>query len=269
MPSIKAYITKNLFTWIELLVVCQPKPWRRTIQKSFTLIELLVVIAIIGILASLLLPALGLAKEAARTAYCTNNNKQIGLMSLMYADNYADTFPPSKPLNGGTNDLTNGWYQLFCDHKFGTRESFFCPSDNQKIYTDDHRYNYGRISYGHNAQMMGGHSWIGTWNPASRYEKYLRPAKVPQIRKPDKAVFTAENAASVNLGNYKGYYHVYAWADYANPTAYGGRHRSYCIASWLDGHVDGIVGTTGSVLYSAGKFGNPWDGSSDYMWDRE
>jgi prepilin-type N-terminal cleavage/methylation domain-containing protein len=62
--------------------------------KGFTLIELLVVIAIIAILAAMLLPTLGRAKEAGRRTVCTNNQKQLELALKIYIDDNHNLHPP-------------------------------------------------------------------------------------------------------------------------------------------------------------------------------
>ncbi len=100
-------------------------------KKGFTLIELLVVIAIIAILAAILFPVFGRARENARRSSCSSNLRQIGLGVLQYLQDYDETYPLSTIY---TTTNIAAWPQEIFPYVKST-QVFSCPSDKGSLGT--------------------------------------------------------------------------------------------------------------------------------------
>ncbi|MCM8531061.1 MAG: type II secretion system GspH family protein [Lentisphaeraceae bacterium] len=79
-------------------------------MKKFTLIELLVVIAIIGILGSMLLPSLQNARRASYSAVCVSNIRQLGVWSMIFADEHDGILPHSSSNDSGVSSGSGRYY---------------------------------------------------------------------------------------------------------------------------------------------------------------
>ncbi|MBN2711327.1 MAG: type II secretion system protein [Planctomycetes bacterium] len=161
--------------------LAKPQTIRPVRTVGFTLVELLVVISIITILAGLLLPALQVALESARLINCTNNNKQMGLVMQLYAQDNTDYFPfgtggptyyPGGPSWSSTTSPVSNYVEGVDKWGHWSAEIYECPSATNDL---DPNSNYPyHLSYACNNLVLVN----GTDETARRITSFKHSSRV-------------------------------------------------------------------------------------------
>jgi type II secretory pathway pseudopilin PulG len=113
-------------------------------RRAFTLVELLLVISTIGLLISILLSSLSLARSQAKAMACMSNLRQIGFAVCMYVDDYDGYLPPAYEPSNATHwwgqklsdgiDHTKGFVWPYLQSELKKESVYECPAQHYGSY---------------------------------------------------------------------------------------------------------------------------------------
>ncbi len=162
-----------------------PRAAVTSVRRGFTLIELLVVIAIVSILAAILFPVFGRARENARRSSCSSNLRQLGLAFMQYAQDYDEQFPFSKS--------TDNFWTVSTLPYTKSMQLLRCPSDKRSDWVDT--FAELNSAPGGTTKRKTSYTVNGYFVPSESKPEYGGVfSNMASVQKPASVIFLAEGA---------------------------------------------------------------------------
>jgi len=246
--------------------------------QGFTLIEMLIVIGVTSALGALLMTAVGSSRQMARDVTCRNNLRQLGMAVRLYENRHSGYFPPlgywkQYParywwgVNSNPPNYKDGLLAPYIGQAGKDGDVYQCPAQPPGSYTPEGEGGALTTTYGYNGYYLCPEATPG-WASSIKHRPWQN---VQSQNTPGQVIMFADTLLDWGKGRVTNscfvdppfVYSKGRWSRNPNPTLCF-RHSGQANVCFVDGHVEGISSTQGTITSPRHSVGYAGTGNSPH-----